>query len=102
MIWAGTVTISASDVNVASGQQLEVEITAPARRQCLYADEQEGAEITYTVKAGNDPVSLNSTVLTVNGGEVNAKRRDLSDLCETDEEKIPFSGTYTGTHDLYH
>ena len=94
----GTVTISASDVNVASGQQLEVALTGTSGADNAFTlTSQEGAEITYTVKAGNDPVSLNSTVLTVNGGEVNAKGETSLTFVKPDEEKIPFSGTYTGT-----
>ena len=94
----GTVTISASDVNVASGQQLAVEITGTSGADNAFTlTSQEGAEITYTVKAGNDPVSLNSTVLTVNGGKANANGATSLTFVEPDEEKIPFSGTYTGT-----
>ena len=94
----GTVTISASDVNVASGQQLEVALTGTSGADNAFTlTSQEGAEITYTVKAGNDPVSLNSTVLTVNGGKANANGATSLTFVEPDEEKIPFSGTYTGT-----
>ena len=53
--------------------------------------------IPYTVTAGNDPVSLNSTVLTVNGGEANAKGETSLTFVKPDEEEISFAGTYTGT-----
>ena len=94
----GTVTISASDVNVASGQQLEVEITGTSGDNDAFTlTSQEGAVIPYTVTAGNDPVSLNSTVLTVNGGEANAKGETSLTFVKPDEEEISFAGTYTGT-----
>lgn len=94
----GTVTISASDVNVASGQQLEVALTGTSGADNAFTlTNQEGAEIPYTVTAGNDPVSLNSTVLTVNGGEANAKGETSLTFVKPDEEEISFAGTYTGT-----
>ena len=94
----GTVTISASDVNVASGQQLEVAITGTSGDNDAFTlTNQEGAEITYTVTAGNDLVRLNSTVLTVNGGKANANGETSLTFVKPDEEEIPFSGTYTGT-----
>lgn len=94
----GTVTISASGVNVASGQQLEVAITGTSGDNDAFTlTNQEGAEITYTVTAGNDLVRLNSTVLTVNGGKANANGETSLTFVKPDEEEIPFSGTYTGT-----
>ena len=94
----GTVTISASDVNVASGQQLEVALTGTSGADNAFTlTSQEGAEITYTVTAGNDLVRLNSTVLTVNGGKANANGETSLTFVKPDEEEIPFSGTYTGT-----
>lgn len=94
----GTVTISASGVNVASGRQLEVAITGTSGDNDAFTlTSQEGAVISYTVTAGNDPVSLNSTVLTVNGGEANAKGETSLTFVKPSEADIPFSGTYTGT-----
>lgn len=95
----GTVTISASDVNVASGQQLEVAITDTSGADNAFTlTSKERATITYTVTNDhNSLVSVNDTILTVDGGVANAKGSETLTFVPPADADITYAGTYTGT-----
>ena len=84
-------TISAENVVVPKGKQVEVSI---ADANGFKATTPEGAEITYTVKNGEDAVAEGETVLAVNPG--NSKRGSTT-LSFVAPETIQYAGTYTGT-----
>ena len=84
-------TISAENVVVPKGKQVEVSI---ADANGFKATTPEGAEITYTVKNGEDAVAEGETVLAVNPGDSKAGSTTLSFVAP---ETIQYAGTYTGT-----
>ena len=84
-------TISADNVVVPKGKQVEVSI---ADANGFKATTPEGAEITYTVKNGEDAVAEGETVLAVNPKDGKAGSTTLSFVAP---ETIQYAGTYTGT-----
>ena len=59
--------VSAEDVRVKKGQQVEVALTGTSGEDNAFAlKSQEGALISYTVQNNGSPVRINDTVLTVN------------------------------------
>ena len=84
-------TISAENVVVPKGKQVEVSI---AEANGFKATTPEGAEITYTVKNGEDAVAEGETVLAVNPKDGKTGSTTLSFVAP---ETIQYAGTYTGT-----
>ena len=84
-------TILAENVVVPKGKQVEVSI---ADANGFKATTPEGAEITYTVKNGEDAVAEGETVLAVNPGD---SKRGSTTLSFVAPETIQYAGTYTGT-----
>ena len=84
-------TISAENVVVPKGKQVEVSI---AEANGFKATTPEGAEITYTVKNGEDAVAEGDTVLAVNPKDGKTGSTTLSFVAP---ETIQYAGTYTGT-----
>ena len=87
----GDATISAEKVVVPKGKQVEVSI---AEANGFKATTPEGAEITYTVKNGEDAVAEGETVLAVNPKNGKTGSATLSFVAP---EIIQYAGTYTGT-----
>ena len=84
-------TISAENVVVPKGKQVEVSI---ADANGFKATTPEGAEITYTVKNGEDAVAEGETVLAVNPKDGKTGSTTLSFVAP---ETIQYAGIYTGT-----
>ena len=84
-------TISAEKVVVPKGKQVEVSI---ADANGFKATTPEGAELTYTVKNGEDAVAEGETVLAVNPKNGKTGSATLSFVAP---EIIQYAGTYTGT-----
>ena len=84
-------TISAENVVVPKGKQVEVSI---AEANGFKATTPEGAEITYTVKNGETAVAEGETVLAVNPKDGKTGSTTLSFVAP---ETIQYAGTYTGT-----
>ena len=84
-------TISAENVVVPKGKQVEVSI---AEANGFKATTPEGAEITYTVKNGEDAVAEGETVLAVNPKDGKTGSTTLSFGAP---ETSQYAGTYTGT-----
>ena len=83
-------TISAENVVVPKGKQVEVSI---AEANGFKATTPEGAEITYTVKNGETAVAEGETVLAVNPKDGKTGETTLSFVAP---ETIQYAGTYTG------
>ena len=84
-------TISAENVVVPKGKQVEVSI---AQANGFKATTPEGAEITYTVKNGETAVAEGETVLAVNPKDGKTGETTLSFVAPTE---IQYAGDYTGT-----
>lgn len=86
-----TATISAENVVVAKGKQVEVTLT---NANGFKVTTPQGAELGYTVKNGETIVNEGDTVLTVNpdGGKTGE-----TTLTFTTPETVKFAGDYTGT-----
>ena len=84
-------TISAENVVVPKGKQVEVSI---AEANGFKATTPEGAEITYTVKNGETAVAEGETVLAVNPGDGNTGSTTLSFVAP---QTVQYAGIYTGT-----
>ena len=84
-------TISAENVVVPKGKQVEVSI---AEANGFKATTPEGAELTYTVKNGEDAVAEGETVLAVNPRDGKEGSTTLSFVAP---QTIQYAGTYTGT-----
>ncbi len=93
-----TATISAKDVRVEKGKQVEVALTGTSDADNAFTlATAEGAEITYTVQdASKQAVSLNDTVLAVNPDTASSGSAVLSFIAPTAAD-ITYAGTYTGT-----
>ena len=87
----GEATISAENVVVAKGKQVEVSISDA---NGFVATTAEGAELTYSVKNGEATVDEGDTVLAVN--PKNGKTGSAT-LSFTAPETVQYAGTYTGT-----
>ena len=84
-------TISAENVVVPKGKQVEVSI---AEANGFKATTPEGAELIYTVKNGETAVAEGETVLAVNPKDGKTGSTTLSFVAP---ETIQYAGTYTGT-----
>lgn len=92
-----SMTVSAEDVRVKKGQQVEVVLTGTSGEDNAFAlKSQEGALISYTVQKDGNPVKINDTVLTVNPETASSGQVSLSFL-EPEDQNITYAGAYTGT-----
>ena len=92
-----TATISAENVIVEKGKQVEVKITSTSEADNTFKlRTQQGATVTYTVKKGDQAVTAGDSVLTVNPGTAHSGSTELSFVAPADAS-IPYAGTYTGT-----
>ena len=91
-----TVTISAEDVRVAKGSQVEVSLTGTSGAGNAFTlESKEGAAINYTVQdASKQTVAINDTVLAVDPQISDKGSAELTFFAPTD---ITYAGTYTGT-----
>lgn len=92
-----TATISAKDVRVEKGKQVEVALTGTSDTDNAFTlTTAEGAKITYMVQnAAQQGVALNDTVLAVNPTNASSGRAVLSFIAPSATE-ITYAGTYTG------
>lgn len=89
--------VSAEDVRVKKGQQVEVALTGTSGEDNAFAlNSQEGALISYIVQKDGNPVKINDTVLTVNPETASSGQVSLSFL-EPEDQDITYAGNYTGT-----
>ena len=89
--------VSAEDVRVKKGQQVEVALTGTSGEDNAFAlKSQEGALISYIVQKDGNPVKINDTVLTVNPETASSGQVSLSFL-EPEDQDITYAGNYTGT-----
>lgn len=89
--------VSAEDVRVKKGQQVEVVLTGTSGEDNAFAlKSQEGALISYIVQKDGNPVKINDTVLTVNPETASSGQVSLSFL-EPEDQDITYAGNYTGT-----
>lgn len=92
-----TATISAEDVIVEKGKQVEVKIASTSEADDSFKlRTRKGAEVTYTVEQGGQAVAVGETVLTVNPGTAHSGSTELTFVAPADGS-IPYAGTYTGT-----
>lgn len=93
-----TVTVSAENVLVKIGQQVEVSLTGTSGEDNAFTLEtSEGAVVEYTVQdEQGGTVSLNSPVLAVNPETASAGEAALSFIAP-DDAAITYAGKYTGT-----
>ena len=92
-----TATISAENVIVEKGKQVEVKLTATNEADNTFKlRTRQGAAVTYTVESGGQTVEVGDTVLTVNPGIAHSGSTDLSFVAPADES-ISYAGIYTGT-----
>lgn len=91
-----TATITAENVVVAKGKQVEVILSGTSGESNAFTlKNQEDALINYTVKkADGYDLSMNSTVLTVNPMHSNSGSTTLS---FTAPDSVTYAGDYTGT-----
>lgn len=90
-----TAEISAEDVVVDRGSQVEVSLTATSAEDNTFTLEtQQGAQLAYTVKIGDKTVALNDNVLAVNP-ETSAT--GSATLSFTAADPAAFSGEYKGS-----
>lgn len=89
--------VSAEDVRVKKGQQVEVALTGTSGEDNAFAlKSQEGALISYIVQKDGNPVKINDTVLTVKPETASSGQVSLSFL-EPEDQDITYAGDYTGT-----
>lgn len=92
-----TVTVSADNVVVERGRQVEVGLTGTSGENNSFTlESKEGATISYTVQKDGDTVSVGDTVLAVNPETESSGQADLY-FVEPDNTNITYSGDYTGT-----
>lgn len=93
-----TATISAENVVVANGKQVQVALTDTTKTtggESFALQTTEGAEITYTVTKGdNTNVSIGDAVLQVNPKDAD---NGSATLTLTAPNSVTYAGTYTGT-----
>ena len=85
-------TISAEDVVVEKGQYVSVTL---AENNDFTVRTQQGAELTYTVTKGGQPVAAGGEILAVNPAD--GKTGTANVTFAIDEAAIKYAGTYTGT-----
>lgn len=92
-----SMTVSAEDVRVKKGQQVEVALTGTSGEDNAFTlKSQEGALISYTVQKDGNPIKINDTVFTVNPETASSGQVFLSFL-EPENQDITYAGNYTGT-----
>ena len=85
-------TISAEDVVVEKGKYVSVSLAADNNFTVATA---EGAELTYTVTKGGQPVAAGDEILAVNPAD--GKTGTATVTFDIDETAIQYAGTYTGS-----
>lgn len=94
-------TVSASDVVVAEGYQVNVKITATSGDSNAFTVASNGGSgsdtLEYTVKNGNTEYKLNDTVLSVNPADGTSSGSVSLAFALADGETALYSGTYSGT-----
>ena len=92
-----TATISAENVIVEKGRQVEVKLTATNEADNTFKlRTHKGTAVTYTVKSGGQAIEVGDTVLTVNPAITHSGSTDLAFVAPADEF-ISYAGIYTGT-----
>ena len=92
-----TVTVSAENVFVEKGKQVEVKITSTSEADNTFKlRTRQGTAVTYTVENGGQAVTAGDSVLTVNPGTAHSGSTELLFVAPADAS-IPYAGTYTGT-----
>lgn len=90
-----TSTISAEDVVVTKGKQVEITLTSTSEDDNSFKlKSAEGAEIEYTIKNNGSAVSLNDKVLIVNPDSSSTGDSTLSFVAPSG---VTYAGSYTGT-----
>lgn len=90
-----TVTLSAEDVIVEKGRQVEVALSATSGTDNAFqVKTPEGAELSYTVKNGETEVAVGDTVLTV---DPETSSQGSVTLSFTVPSNIIYAGEYSGT-----
>ena len=85
-------TVSAEGVVVKKGQYVSVTLAADNN---FTVKTTEGAELTYTVTKGGQPVAAGDEILAVNPAD--GKTGTATITFDIDESAIKYAGTYTGT-----
>lgn len=92
-----TATISAENVIVEKGKQVVVKLSGTSESDNAFKlRTQQGATVTYTVKKGDQAVTVGESVLTVHPGIAHSGSTELLFVAPADAS-IPYAGTYTGT-----
>ena len=90
-----TATISAEGVILNKGEQVIVRLTGTSDESNAFKiPTAQGAELTYTVKNGENTVAVGDTVLVVNA---DAATESSTTLSFSTPENVQFAGTYSGT-----
>lgn len=90
-----TATISAEGVILNKGEQVIVRLTGTSDESNEFKiTTAQGAELTYTVKNGENAVAVGDTVLVVNA---DAATDSSTTLSFSTPENVQFAGTYSGT-----
>ena len=90
-----TATISAEGVILNKGEQVIVRLTGTSDESNAFKiTTAQGAELTYTVKNGENTVAVGDTVLVVNA---DAATDSSTTLSFSTPENVQFAGTYSGT-----
>ena len=90
-----TATISAEGVILNKGEQVIVRLTGTSDESNAFKiTTAQGAELTYTVKNGENAVAVGDTVLVVNA---DAATDSSTTLSFSTPENVQFAGTYSGT-----
>lgn len=95
MLGGAAVEVKAENVVVAKNSQVVVKLTGTSGTDNAFTVKtNEGAELTYTVKSGENDVSIGGTVLAVN--PTNAKTGSVN-LSFALADTITYAGEYSGT-----
>lgn len=91
----GNVTVSAANVVVPKGKQVVVKLTGTSETDNAFKlTTAEGAELVYTVKNGENVVSINDAVLTVNPTTAATGSTTLTFAAPA---SVTYAGSYSGT-----
>lgn len=92
-----TVAVSAENVVIEKGKQLEIALTGTSgSNNAFLLESDEGADLAYTVQKDGAAVELDDTVLTVNPETSSSGSSALSFVAPADEN-ITYAGDYAGT-----
>lgn len=90
-----SVTVSAEDVKVNKGSYVAVKLTGTSEMNNTFkVKTDEGAELVYTVKNGEENVNIGDTVLAVNPYDADNGNATLSFSAPA---SVTYAGTYKGT-----